>query len=76
MNIKLPPLNKRTVMTALVLAGIGTASSMISTYWQHRCQRKTLLYDHCLWKERLSLLSQQQIANEKDLSINSESGVA
>jgi hypothetical protein len=49
---------------------------MMVVSWEHHCARKTLLYDHCLWKERLTLLSQQQIANEKDLSINSKSGVA
>ena len=55
MNIKLPPLNKRTVITALVLAGIGTASSMIATYWQHRCQRKTDRLNQKDWKERYTI---------------------
>ena len=65
-----------SVQNALVLTGIGVAGSMLVVSWQHHCARKTILYDHCLWKERLTLLSQQQIANEKDLSINSKSGVA
>ena len=65
-----------SVQNALVLTGIAVVGSMMVVSWEHHCARKTLLYDHCLWKERLTLLSQQQIANEKDLSINSKSGVA
>jgi hypothetical protein len=42
-------------MTALVLAGIGTASSMIATYWQHRCQRKTDRLNQKDWKERYTI---------------------
>ena len=60
-----------SVQNALVLTGIAVVGSMMVVSWEHHCARKTLLYDHCLWKERLALLSQQQIANEKDLSINS-----
>ncbi len=73
--MKLPTIDP-TIQKALVLAGITAIGSMLIVSWQHHCARKTLLYNHCLWKERLTLLSQQQIANEKDLSINSKSGVA
>jgi hypothetical protein len=63
MNIKLPPLNKRTIASALVLAGIGAASNMIATYWQHRCQRKTDRLNHEAWKERYAIAS----SNEDDI---------
>lgn len=48
-----------SIQNALILTGITVAGSMLIVSWQHHCARKTLLYDHCLWKERLTLLSQQ-----------------
>ena len=70
------PMITPSIQNALILTGITAVGSMLVVSWQHHCARKTLLYDHSLWKERLTLLSQQQIANEKDFSINTESGGA
>jgi hypothetical protein len=65
-----------SIQKTLILTGITVVGSMLVVSWRHHCARKTILYDHCLWKERLTLLSQQQNANEEDLFINTESGGA
>ena len=40
--MKLPELNTNTILSALVITGIGTIGSMIATSWSHRCARKTM----------------------------------